>query len=268
MKKIFLIISALFLFNSCDVIEAPYEDDVVIVQPNENTRRALLIEFTGIKCNNCPPASAEAHRIIEKYEGDVIGLNIHASDLARPSSPSEPNFRNVTSNNIYSETSRPGLPAALISKFLDNNSVSNAFGGWENDIVKILEQNADLEIEMKKNEANSENYFELKFFNEIQGQLRIASYITENGIIGYQLGPTKSYYDYEHNYVLRTNILGDLGQDFDQTQAQDSILNVTFTIPEIDEDWVEENLDIVTFVYNIETGDVLQANKFKLSDAK
>jgi len=265
MKKILIslsIILSLSLFTSCDIIDAPYEEDVEIIDTNDSQKRVLIIEFTGIKCNNCPPASEEAHRIIEKYEGKVIGLNIHASDLARPSSPSEPNFRNNTSNNIYTATNRPGLPAALISKFLDINSISNAFVGWENSVVEILEQEADIEILMKKD--GDRNYFEVEFFKQLSGQFRIASYVIENGIIGYQLGPTKSYYDYEHNYVLRTNILGDLGQDIDLTTINQNKIEVDFNIPSLDESWVTENIEIVTFVYEVENGDVLQVNKFSL----
>ena len=264
MKKIILILTLLSLITACDIIEAPYNEDNVVVVPEGTPKRALLIEFTGIKCNNCPPASAEAKRIIEKYEGNVIGLNIHASELARPSDPSQPNFRNATSNEIYAETNRPSLPGALISKFLDINAISYATIDWENKIVNVLKEEASIEISMKKIGADSSNIFEIEFFKEVSGQIRIASYIAESHIIGYQLGPTESYHDYEHNHVLRAAIFGNFCDDIDLSKKVDKKLQIPFTIPTLNDSWVKDNITIVTFVYSVGTGDVLQVNQFKL----
>lgn len=266
MKKILFLLFIVSFFTACDIIDAPYAEDTKIEEPEGTSKRVLLIEFTGIKCNNCPPASAEAKRIIEKYEGKVIGMNIHASELARPSDASQPDFRNKTSNAIYAATSRPNLPGALISKFLDINSISYAVVDWESKIVQVMKQEADIEISMKTSSVDNSNYFEIEFINEVSDDIRIASYIVESKIIGYQLGPTESYHDYEHNHVLRTSILGDLGTDIDKSQITDKKLKVPFTIPTLDNDWNTSNIEIVTFVYSVTNGDILQVNQFELPE--
>lgn len=258
--KILLIVTLLSFIGACDIIDRPYEQDGVIVVPNDNERRALLIEFTGINCPNCPSASEEAHRIIDKYKGQVIGLNIHASTLAKPNSPSQPNFRNTTSDEIYANTNRPSLPGGLISQFLVGDAVSNSTVNWETEVAEVIAKNADLEIKITKTDKLN---FEIEFFNELNSELRIAAYFTEFDYIGYQLDGTTQIPDYKHDYILRTSILGDLGQDLNLSNIVDNKLSVQADIPEIDAKWTAENLRVVCFVYDVSTGDVLQVNEIK-----
>jgi len=262
--KLLLILSMLSFINSCDIIDEPYEEDGgIVVEPNEHERRALLIEFTGIKCPNCPDASKEAHRIIDKYEGKVIGLNIHASTLAKPSSPDQPNFRNSTSDEIYANTNRPSLPGGLISQFLVPDAVTNSTITWETQVAEVISKSADLEIKITQSDKFN---FEVEFFNELNSNLRIAAYFTEFDYIGYQIDGTNIILDYEHNYILRTSILGDLGQDLDLTKIEDNKLNVEAEIPAIDAKWTAKNLRVVCFVYDVESGDVLQVSEVKFEE--
>ena len=259
--KILLIVSLLSLIGACDIIDRPYEQDgEVIVEPTDNERRALLIEFTGINCPNCPAASKEAHRIIDKYEGKVIGLNIHASTLAKPNSASQPNFKNSTSDEIYASTNRPSLPGGLISQFLVGDAVSNSTVNWETEVADVISKNADIEIKITKTDKFN---FEIEFFKELSSDLRIAAYFTEFDYIGYQLDGTTQIPDYNHSYILRTSILGDLGQDLNLTNIIDKKLSVQADIPAIDAKWTAENLRVVCFVYDVSTRDVLQVNEIK-----
>lgn len=264
MKKyilLLLLLSVFAIIPSCDLIDGPYTDEVT-VKPDDSTfnRRALLIEFTGIKCPNCPDASAEGKRIIDKYKGRVFGMNIHATSLARPdfSKENQFDFRTSPGNEIFQKSNQNAVPSGAVSAFLDGNAYTNSFLSWESDAAEILSEEAEFEINLEKDEKLN---IELEFFKEIEGNFRIAAYLVENNIIGYQLHNSTHIQDYKHNFVLREQILGDLGQDLDLTQIQDGKLMISSDLPEIGEGWNVENLNIVCFVYHSETGKIYQVNE-------
>jgi hypothetical protein len=259
---VFLSIFAFGLFSSCDIIEAPYTQNEEIEVPQGNERRALLMEFTGIQCTNCPDVSAEAHRIIKKYPGKVIGFNVHSGELARPKNPSQPNFQTSAGNQIYALTNRPFLPSGMVSKFLSPNDATNSAIDWENKVVGVLTSNAKLDIKIRK-EAKIQ--FEVELFETISAELRIAAFIIENGIVGYQLDNSGEIPDYVHDYVLRTPILGNIGADLDLSTLSDNKLIVEADIPTINASWVEQNLNIICFVYDPNNQDVLQVSEIKFS---
>ncbi len=254
----FLSIFAIVFFNSCDIIESPYTENEEIEVPIGNERRAMLMEFTGIQCTNCPDVSAEAYRIIQKYKGRVIGFNIHSGELARPKNPSQPNFQTPAGNQIYALTDRPFLPSGMVSKFLSPNDATNSAIDWENKVVEVLSKDATLDIVILKNDKLQ---FEVQFFEQLDAELRIAAYILEDNIIGYQLNTTGVIPDYNHKFVMRAPLLGNIGSDLDLIQLSDNKLILETEIPTLNDDWVQENLNIICFVYDANSLEVLQVSQ-------
>ena len=266
-KYIFLaIFLSLTIIQSCDIVDGPYSENIDI-EPEDSVlnRRALLIEFTGIKCPNCPDASAEAHRIIDKYKGRVFGMNIHATSLARPdfSKENQFDFRTVVGNEIYQKSNQNAVPSGAVSAFLDGSSYTNSFLSWESKAVEFISEEAEFDI--KLNLDNKLN-IELEFFKELEGNFRIAAYLVENNIIGYQLHNSTHIQDYKHDYVLREQILGNLGQDLDLSLIIDNKLNISWNLPEIKEEWNTDNLNIICFVYHSETGKIYQVNEIPFKE--
>ena len=55
------------LLTACEVI--PKEDRLIPVEMEETNRTTLIVEFSGLQCNNCPNAATMAHDL-QEYYGD------------------------------------------------------------------------------------------------------------------------------------------------------------------------------------------------------
>ncbi|HLW38990.1 MAG TPA: hypothetical protein VKX31_01270, partial [Brumimicrobium sp.] len=96
---IFILFWAVLLLTSCDKVDNPYkkspvinldtslypgdwndymENEYPVFSNNENTHVNVLIEdYTGHKCNNCPPAAILAESIANNNPGRVFVASMH-----------------------------------------------------------------------------------------------------------------------------------------------------------------------------------------------
>ena len=115
----------MFFITSCDKVENPYPQqyaidttfypglwsdylaiDYPIFTANTNSQRNALIEdYTGHKCNNCPNAAIVAHDIEIANPGRVFVASIHAA----PSATGTSSFQSfdASANSFYSDHTNP-----------------------------------------------------------------------------------------------------------------------------------------------------------------
>ena len=69
--KYITLVLAIGLLVACEVI--PEGERLIPVETEETNRKILLVEFSGVKCNSCPIAAEEGHKLQHLYGEKQIG---------------------------------------------------------------------------------------------------------------------------------------------------------------------------------------------------
>ncbi len=279
MKKLFFYIAVLPILllsiSSCDKIEEPF----MIVQEEDNNniiesqRKILIYDFTGHKCGNCP----RAHRLIStlknSYGDAIVSVAIHTTFFAMPLGSYTYDFRtdigdelggrDFATNGFYGELN---LPVGLVNNLAPSALLSDS--DWPAEVQKYISTFAYFAIDIDNSYCAVGNNIITNISVETlvtnNQNLKLVALIIENGIVQKQTDYIQSPSDVEnyiHDYVLRAGFNGTWGEDLN-TNSNTSNIGQNFTKEYshlIDEEWVKENCQVVAFIYNPETMEVLQA---------
>ncbi|MDC1068748.1 Omp28-related outer membrane protein [Candidatus Kapabacteria bacterium] len=267
MKKILLIISLAVLTFSCDKIEKDNYFDESIQTFEYTNRNVLLMEMTAFRCNNCPPASKEADRIIKLHQGKVIGMNVHASSLADPQKASDPILFNNASIGLWNKSGRPDLPSGMINYFGTSTNFNNSFISWASDIEEELKIETHLNITLDTDTLGNNNFSVAVNLEYVGNQLeneRLAVYLVEDGVIGRQLDGANEINDYVHNHITRETLSDISGVEiFESLGVGDTkIEQFDFTLPAAIEN--QNNVKVVAIVFNPSNDYIYQVNEVDL----
>lgn len=267
MKRILITITIALGLLSCDQISEENYFEEVDVEINYTNRNVILLEMTAFQCNNCPPASKEAERIIKQHNGKVIGMNVHASSLARPQKKDDPILATEASESLWEKAGSPALPAGMINYYATSTNFNNSFGSWAVEVIRELEKETHLNMELTAS-PTGENEFdltvELSYVGKQLENERLGVFLIEDGVIGRQIDGSDEILDYEHNHITRENIVNLSGvKVFNDLNTGDTwSQNYSFEIGESVLD--PTNTRIVAFVFNEENDYIYQASELVL----
>ena len=226
-----------------------------LVGTEPTLKNALLEEFTGIHCSNCPVAHREAQSILEDNPGRVFLIAIHTTYHADPL-PGEPDFRTLFGEAIYSQSGAPGVPMGTVNRhiFSGSNTYLNP-SMWRGKCGLIIQDmspvnigaistyNADtrmltttVELYYTADAAASSNYINIA--------------LIQDSIYGPQTNGNAGN-NYLHMHVLRHLLTGQWGDEV-TTTTQGTLVTRTYTY-EIPEDYndvpaIVENMRVVAFI--------------------
>ncbi len=280
-RHIFFALSTLILLSiSCDKVPV----DERVKDPTGNNgpvdgpqQRAVLIEeFTGITCNNCPKAADEIKKIEGAFPGRVHTIGIHASNFAIPQPPDYPaDFRTGVGTDIYNFANPFGVPSGLIDRTDYNTATfSKPYGSFDGEVQQLIETGAAdiaIALEVSYDASAKRASISATFSNQktldYAPELYWMAVLTENKIIAAQKLPDNSKDpDYEHNHVLRASFNGNFGLPLtnhgfgpDNSSTADASLT-------LDNDWVAANCEVIVFVYDANTQEVIQSAAIDLPE--
>lgn len=276
LKGLFWILIAGTLFVGCDKNVDPFDGTTGgSTGPDTSSsgvvQKVLLEDLTGFRCTNCPQAHAIADNLADIYGEQLIIVGIHCSlQFAFPTGdegePYSTDFRTEAGETYYEEFGMPGLPTGLVSRRIINNSPIIAPPDWAETVSGIITETprASLEFEnVEYNEGNRNVTFDLDMESLAEldpAQYFVTIYLTEDSIYDWQLNAGVDVENYLHRHVLRDNINGTWGElAFANGDAgQQNTLSFDYTL---DEAWKEEHCELIAYIYNGDTREVLQANK-------
>lgn len=287
---IFAITTGLFLFSSCDKIDAPY----VIPAPPQDTaacpvpefpvmtahyKRAFLEDYTGHNCPNCPRAALTARDLKTLYEDSLVVITVHAGFFAKPST-GDPlwayDFKTAagTEWDNYFKVGAVGNPNGMVSRkgFTENKQVL-APALWANAVKATVAEAPlmDLQLITEYNATEDKLCIHTKttFLQTVTDRsLNLLVVMTEDSIVQPQknseaaVGQTPQIMDYVHMHVLRGAVNGSWGTPvlLKTETSSDPVVktfpthftgfNVNTMIP--------KNCRVVAFVYDVDTKEVLQ----------
>ena len=222
-KKIYILTITIIILaaSACEKIDKPYLEPVgsqPTPTPGEKVKKALLEEYTGHKCPNCPDAIEEAKTLKSIYGEQLILLTIHAGPLAEPdqTGPYTADFTTETGNTLFSVYNPGFVPSGTVNR---STPKAEFVGNWEGAIIDILAQpqEADINLETTFDQADStlEITVDVEFLVDMTDTLasyNLCFYINQSGIVAPQLNQDGEIPDYEHEHMLRDSYGGAWGQ--------------------------------------------------------
>lgn len=295
MKKVFY---NLFLFSTiiaivligCDKIDEPLSlinqqnipsniDDTIFFADSVNVteKHVLLEDFTGHKCINCPEAALEAHALAEESNHRLIIYAVHAGFYASPDNIGlyTANFQTATGDELNNQFQIFFNPSGLINRKSFNGSMVQIAANWTSVINSELALDNMADMKLKNTYYPKRNSFkidiELKPVVNLSGKYKVCIFIAEDSIVSPQknnnisIGPVPDWEDYLHRNILR----GALNTTFGEYLSPDGSLQINqkysksiFYTPNTN--WVTNNCNIIAYVYNEDTWEVIQVAELGL----
>jgi len=261
---IYLGLIGLLLSTSCDIIEK--ENFLADTSPVDTTsnetvvQKALIEDFTGHGCSNCPQASTEIEVLQNIHGNKLIAIGVHSGFFAQPqtSTAFTTDFRTSYGNEIHDFFSPSGYPVGVVNRRgYPGNALLN-YQDWSAELEDVFTQTPQAAITI--NESDGQITVEARSTNGDLDGLKLVVCITENGIIDWQLNGSDNQDDYEHNHVLRTHLNGTWGDEISLTT-----INSTFTFDyTLENNWVKENCHAIAYIYSITTYEIIQVEEIHL----
>lgn len=244
------------------------------------TKKVLLEDLTGHRCNNCPAAAAVAQQLHGIYGEELIVVGVHAtSAFAAPVDPPNPNgsyatdFRTIAGEVYVGAFGVQSLPTGLVSRKAYNGSRSISDDAWGSAVADLIGQPADLDMwfsQFTHNPATNTINAEVKVavLNTVQGDHNLTIYLTEDSVIDWQYDSQATPPDvpnYVHRHVLRNNLNGTWGAPLISGSATaGDTLTLTYSGFAIDPAWNPDHLALVGYAHQTANDEVVQAAERKL----
>lgn len=296
MKATKYIFPAAFLavvsFTMCDYVTDPKDvEDIVIIE--DSTKRTVLIEeWTGHTCIACPVAARKLDTLETVYGERFISIAIHDDYFAEPCFETGPHFQPPCATNptAFNEDFRcaTGLsysaahplgptspPQGMVNRRIRGGSEIISVGYWASltDSLVNLDAAATMHIDHTYNNSNRNVNVTVwgTWLSTYTGTINVAIMLTESGMIGWQTdGPTACDSAWEFKHVLREclNTPGSVTgtQILNGPAAQGS--TYTYTLPAayvLPAAFNENGCHLVAMIYDMTTGEVLQAKDVELT---
>ncbi len=240
---------------------------------DEQPKKVLIEEFTGIKCVNCPPGTQAIKGLKEIYGQQLVVVSIHAGSFANPYPESQYDFRTKDGNDLFSFLGSPfGYPSAIVNRkiFPGENRLQTGRNKWPDFIAQetALPPSINLSIESDFDALTRiiNLTVGIKFLESFPEEepLKLSVLIAENGVQDLQLTPDGIQEDYQHDYILRDYISASNGDLVQGAKTESTILQFDYNGTIADE-WIAKNCYLVAFVS--QTGSentVIQAHEVTL----
>lgn len=278
MKKLLSILAASFFMTgmiACDKIEGDYIKENATIQSGSVVKNVLLEDYTGVRCNNCPPAGELALELQHQYEHKVIVLGVHAGSLSSvPPNGPMPDFTTEEGTEWYNTFGLVGNPIGTINRKLNGATFGFDSSKWTEAVIATLQEEAIVEISSIINYDATTRNLEVNVFSKfleekIDTTFNLTVCIMEDSIVGMQVTPQGNNPNFVHRHVFRETMNGAWGEPLNGTSENPSVIApkemfVKSYSTTLDADYNADQCYIIAYVSNSESKEVLQVTEKKI----
>lgn len=237
-----------------------------------SAKSALIEEFTGFHCQNCPDGHRTAARLQAMHPDDVFVVAIHAGGFATPRG-SEPDYRTALGETLNDHFGVDFYPAGVISRTPNAEGATvQGRNTWGPSARYVLQESSPVNLWSSSTYDAQSRTLTLTVEGYLTGQvtdLRLNAWLLQSEILGPQTGGQLGN-EYPHRHMLRARLNeGDMGETVaDAAQGQYFTRSYTYTLPaDINGIAVNPaNIQLLTFATEGE-GPVLKATECRPSGA-
>lgn len=171
----------------------------------EEPRHALIEDFTGILCGNCPDGDVVIEKVLLAQPDLVHGISIHTGHYAEPSS-SLPDYRTEVGDSIAEYYGANSFPSGMVNRHdVDDSGVIVDRGVWVARSRREVYTTAPVNLWMQSTYTASNRVLSV----DVEGYvletdtLHLAVALTQNHLFSYQSGAGDQSMSYDHYRVLR-----------------------------------------------------------------
>lgn len=268
-KHLYYILSLLLLVAGCDIIDE--KDRVIQTDELHFTNKIVLLEdFTGHKCVNCPVAADEIARLEEWCEGHLIAVSIHAGSYANTSGSAWKTDFRTKAGEAYNDYFKPdGYPAAMVDRVASNGKVTNNnVPTWSSQVIDRLSEESPVEIKLEAvwqpGMEEIKLHAAVDFLRAVGNEPVLQLWIIEDHIVDAQLMPDNTINTaYLHRHVFRDAINDSWGESMGTGLTEGATIKKEY-VYQPDITWKKKDLQIVAFVYDRKSHEILQAVKTEI----
>ncbi|HNR54249.1 MAG TPA: Omp28-related outer membrane protein [Flavobacteriales bacterium] len=281
-------------FQACDIVDdptppgpgssgGPSQDFSILVDSSgydpdlpAPTRKVLLEDITGHRCNNCPRAARIAQGLKDDLYGeDLVLVGVHAGGFAAPYEPIGDGFYDTDHRTAAGITYQQNFqvfffPAGLVSRKPFEESTVVSEGSWSAAVADIIGGPSSFELRIDSiaiEEGLITTVVRLHLAEQVDGDFNLVVYLVEDEVIDWQLDSEASppdVPDYHHRHMLRANLNDTWGTNVINTSASGGrVITTTISNYSLDPTWDVDHLYVVAYVYDVDTDEVLQAEERK-----
>jgi hypothetical protein len=235
-----------------------------------NIRKVFLEDYTGHRCVTCPAAAVVAHDLKEQYEDQLIVMSVHAGFFAEPlSAPFDADFRTEAGTEYFNYFEVEYPPRGMVNRV--GEGLNRVLGATEwaaaigTEVAKDAEAYIEIISDYNSSNRSLSTSLKVSFFSDLPGIYKVCAVVLEDSIIAPQKSNPDDIMDYVHMHMLRGNINGTWGSIITGDNiVAGSEYEVQLPNYDIDAEWDDQHCNIVAFVFNEATLEIIQAEEVKL----
>ena len=271
LSRIILCVALCLGIAACEVIhpndQLIFESETIIPPKDttatdptvpSNIRTALLIDFSGWRCVNCPDAAVQAHELLSIYGQQLVVLEAHpAANKLTASQKPDYNYTCPAADSLYKTmggNNTTPLPIGSVNmKAKEGGTFLMNVGEWAGAVQSAVKQYHSADIHLRIGEQDS---IICNIYNWSDQTLACNLYVwlTEDSIVSAQYFPDSLSTNYMRHHLLRDAISSPNGEPLTLPAEENVTRTFLYTLPD---KVVPENCHIVAALYA--NGEIIQA---------
>ena len=271
LSRIILCVALCLGIAACEVIhpndQLIFESETIIPPKDttatdptvpSNIRTALLIDFSGWRCVNCPDAAEQAHELLSIYGQQLVVLEAHpAANKLTASQKPDYNYTCPAADSLYKTmggNNTTPLPIGSVNmKAKEGGTFLMNVGEWAGAVQSAVKQYHSADIHLRIGEQDS---IICNIYNWSAQTLACNLYVwlTEDSIVSAQYFPDSTTTQYLRHHLLRDAISSPNGEPLTLPAEENVTRTFLYTLPD---KVVPENCHIVAALYA--KGEIIQA---------
>jgi hypothetical protein len=259
MKKILLFAMLLTLTH--------FMNAQVYVSTNPENKKAILEEFTGTGCPNCPGGHTMAANILAANPGNVFVIADHPTNSSYTTTdPMKNTYPNAFYTIPFISPSNRYMPSAIINRRVWGGVERiQGTGSWTADVATIMSEASPLNVGLSSSYDDATHLLtltaEVYYTADVTDPVTLYTFITEDGIIAAQSGGTSPY---THNHVFRAAIPqpspAQWGEPITGPTTTGSLTTVNYTYDNTTTNYDMLKCEVVVFVRNASNEEIISGN--------
>ena len=238
-----LVAAVIFGVFGCDKI--PENERLSGVNLDDLKKVAVLLDFTGWSCPNCPQAAQVAYRLQGFFPQNLIVVSLHpyGSHWTEPRDGAL-DLRSNAATAYFDHFGKVDIfPTGTVdfAKYNDKLLIDRDLWAAATAERVVLETGVNLQITCSLD--NRKVTISPKITNKKNENLSLILWLTESKVFGKQINNGVLEENYEHNHVLRDAINGVWGESVSENYSKEYLIN---------ENWNIDNCSVVGVIINAE----------------
>lgn len=232
------------------------------VSTEPQNKNAILEEFTGVNCPNCPAGHITLANILSANPNRAFAVAYHPSNSSFTTPyPGDPDFRRTYANAFYSTPycgSSRFMPSAFINRRQYGGERIQSRGVWESYSDEIMAEPSPANMGMASSFSlmNQMLYItvEIYYTEEMTDDNHIYVYLSENNLTSQQSGASGTY---THKHTFREAFVGQWGDLITEPTTQGSLVTLEFEWSTAGSGYIISNCEVLAFIENQSTGEII-----------